>query len=208
MTKFVLIFGALALAACAGCSRPAPAEPSRATGQPTPTPTPLEVALVDLDKPSYRVGDALVYRLEVRNRGSEPYAFPMEPDRSRVVHVSDQQLSRCTFRLDIRDARDTAGFALPEKVLYGSSSSPDSRRILGPGENVRIEVPGTWLFPTAETERAFATLLPGLVQARASLSCAGPPEMMPRSATAQSITNAWILLEPKPPVAVPKRPLS
>lgn len=149
-----------------------------------------------LDQATYRLGDPLVYSVLVRNTGSEVVSFPWESDWRRVASARPEDVYSCAIALELRDAADTAGAALPPLRLHASKAMPETARRLAPGDAVQIVAPGTWRFDASEASRRFVALLPATTSVGVVLTFERQPDAAHPWAPARALTTAWVRLAP------------
>src|ERR1700722_621878 len=101
----------------------------------------LIVSLVALDRDSYRLGDEMVYTLDVRNVGKEPMSIPtrfnladLEPDDPSA----DFKYAPMEISLKLRES-DERYMSVLLLTLYGSDDMPWTQLEIKPGEWVEIK---------------------------------------------------------------------
>jgi hypothetical protein len=138
---------------------------------------PVQLTLLEVDRPAYRLGDGVAYRVLLRNTGAEPVA-----------------LTGCAIGLNVRDAHSDPN-TRPRQIT-AAARAPSSTTTIAARASVDLSLRGTWRFQSTAIEIAFAALLPRLVELRAALSSPAPTQKRCPAAPLESITNAWVLLQP------------
>jgi hypothetical protein len=115
----------------------------------TPKIIPLKITLLSLDRPSYRLGETVVFEVRVENITQEIVVLPWSPDIDAVKPDEESDppgymdaYLTLVVRVDISGDQTVIG-----QPLYGSELEPGSLKPLWPGETVRIRVPGRWYLP-------------------------------------------------------------
>jgi hypothetical protein len=104
---------------------------------------PFEVTLLELDRGAYAIGDPVFFQVTLKHVGTKPFAFPWVRDTS--TFDGDRPVTqRAVLLLSLKD--DVLGSQLigDENITYGGESIPESFRLLGPGDTVKIRGRARW----------------------------------------------------------------
>jgi hypothetical protein len=106
---------------------------------------PLVVSLAGTDRTDYVAGDRITFTVILTNVSTAPLAIPVLPTSQVCTEVREQYDRLGRAEIQLRTRSQTSRTALiGVAVLWSTASKPESRRILQPGQSVRIDVSRPW----------------------------------------------------------------
>ena len=152
---------------------------------------PLQIRLESMDRNEYREHDEIVFEISLQNVGRQPVTLPWEPDAEQVVTSAEAPLLEWLLVLSV-DGPEFDKLTFPIRVLYGSTLSPATLKVLRPGEQARIRARGKWEFTTAIAAKRATAALPRTVEVAARLEF-----LSGHSSEVISVNRVPVLLEPR-----------
>lgn len=116
---------------------------------------PPRVELLSLDRPSYEMGDAVIYQVLIENVGTTTLLIPWSRDANRVVPNASEWSAGSVF-LEVRSADGKRLAWLASHQLYGSPSVDGTLQAVAPGESARLRVSGKWFASPDELTQVLA----------------------------------------------------
>lgn len=108
---------------------------------------PIRISAPELDRPDYRIGDAVAFEVLFENVSDQPIAFPTMLDGSTV----DRDMPGAAVASVALFFEDPilGGQMVSPQFLYGAREFAGSLITVQPGERARIRARGTWILSAA-----------------------------------------------------------
>lgn len=123
---------------------------------------PFKVTLLAMDKRSYRIGDEVIFDIELENLTKDPIIVPWSGSSDKVIPDIDKPtpgLVEANISLVINSGAPEEQLFIGRGV-YGSDLSQGSLKKLQPNRPVKIRVPGRLAFLSEEANKQLLTRLP------------------------------------------------